>query len=46
MWLLRAVAHSMQDEQVLQRESLPERIMRVLSMQEPSNTGGSEQTPL
>ena len=42
--LLRAVAHSMQDDQVLQRENLPERIMRVLSRQEPSNTGESGQT--
>ena len=42
--LLRAVAHSMQDDQVLQRKNLPERIMRVLSRQEPSNTGESGQT--
>ncbi len=42
--LLRAVAHSMQDDQVLQRKNLPERIMRVLSRQEPSNTSESGQT--
>ena len=42
--LLCAVAHSMQDDQVLQRKNLPERIMRVLSRQEPSNTGESGQT--